>query len=166
MQTLSLELTVQHDDDESPQWALQILVDDVSLIEIARRAEAPFAAAAGVPALAGNYGWTPARADKLLALHEATRSGWPLRTHWLQCTCGVAPCWPLLGTMRLEGGELVLGEFLQPHRDPQRHANGWRYDEMGPFRFSPQQVEAQVRHVEKQLRGLGDSPAPLRPFAQ
>ena len=55
----------------------------------------------------------------------------------LMCDCGVDGCWPFLARIETEDDVVRWSDFEQFHRD-------WTYD-LGPFRFSREAYEAEIR---------------------
>jgi len=141
---------------------IEFCINDVSFIELVRRAELPNAEAefdahiiAGEKALtleprgglAGAYQYLPA--DKVF-LPSRNLLGEPYKcglisspndrrnkkSLLLQCTCGVTECWFLLATITVDPTSVTWSDFCQFHR-------AWQYD-LGPFTFERANYEAQL----------------------
>jgi hypothetical protein len=123
-----------------------IWVDGVSLAELARRVELPFAEADGKPDLAGAYEGLAAGDDIL----------WPSRhflgeprlsnfdegdTVLLGCVCGDWGCWPLVADVAVVEDSVTWSRFRNGHR------HTWDLEDLGPFVFSRPEYEAALRQA-------------------
>lgn len=115
-----------------------------SLIDLAHRVEAPAAARAGNPDLAGSYTGL-GLAD--IAWPSGHFSGAPVLSWFgdgdtvlLGCTCGEWGCWPLTARVTVDEESVVWAGFRHGHRD-------WDYDRLGPFRFARGQYQAALAAV-------------------
>lgn len=114
-------------------------VNDISLIELARRAELRPATEQGEPGLAGGYAG--------LVIDE--RTDW---RHWylndepqtwfgdgdsclLGCICGATSCWPLTAKVTVAGSQITWSEFRTGHRS-------WDLRRLGRFVFQREQYNA------------------------
>ncbi|MCP2015113.1 hypothetical protein L1280_002274 [Deinococcus sp. HSC-46F16] len=126
---------------------VEVLIDGVNLLDLARAWETTHTPE---PGLAGGYvGVQHWEADFLqhgFALE-------PVRVNLLECGCGVWGCWPLQAQVTREGERVIWSEFVQPHRRA-----SWSYDGFGPFVFSAEQYEAQVRGPLKVVQGESAGP--------
>jgi len=68
----------------------------------------------------------------------------------LSCPCGEAGCWPLQCRIRVEGDDVIWGDFRQPHR-PARDYSGF-----GPFFFDGAQYRDALEHALGKIRGPGE----------
>lgn len=106
-------------------------VGGVSLVELARRAEARAAKADGQPDLAGSYAglvvgdrrWQDwySGADPQVWFGDGD-------TCLLGCACGNTGCWPLTARVTLEEDTVVWEDFRTGHRS-------WDLGTLGPFHF-------------------------------
>ena len=107
-------------------------VDGVSLVELARRAEAPPAAADGQRDLAGRYAGLVVVADRRWQdwYSGARPQVWfgDGDSCLLGCTCGDTGCWPLTARVTVGADTVVWERFRTGHRS-------WDLAALGPFRF-------------------------------
>jgi hypothetical protein len=99
-----------------------IRVDGRPLLDLIREIEAPIAAEAGQPDLAGTYGYLNAVDVMAPSRHLLGRAARPLleygeKVSVLECECGCEGCWPLLVRITVIGDEVIWSDFQQPHRD-------------------------------------------------
>ncbi len=122
------------------EWTVvDILVNGVRLQDMVRQAEAPFAAAAGDPELAGGYmGMDPSAVASGHFLGRPVTmaiTGQPIRARvLLRCTCGEDGCWPLTAKVTLRDRDVTWADFRSAKPD-------WDI-EVGPFRFDRGQYES------------------------
>jgi len=123
------------EDGSFPIKGVSILINGESLIARLRRHEMPLVAAEGSSQrVAGDYAGVPAavfRQDHADAIQTQT-NGKPFEA--LQCTCGIAGCWPMEVKIRSEPGAVIWSDFAQPHR-----RGTWDYSSFGPFCFDEAQ---------------------------
>ncbi|MEV8097735.1 hypothetical protein [Kitasatospora sp. NPDC085879] len=141
---------------ESTAPIVDILVDGVRLVELARTAELPFAEAEqleraeefspdAAPLLAGDY------------MPLSSAFGWP-RRHFLGeprtlpwggeegevmllgCTCGIDECWALMARITVAPQTVTWSAFRNNCRD-------WDLSSMGSFVFARQQYEGSLREA-------------------
>lgn len=143
MNQLFLSIEDAKDEAGSAYRAVTILVDGVSLIELVRGAESPFARREGQPQLAGAYAWLPATADTWRALIPRSIEE-DEKEALLDCACGLSGCWPLLARVTQDASSVRWGDFEQPHRDEESAAGHWSYEGFGPFIFSRDQYEREL----------------------
>lgn len=107
------------------EWGARVAlmrVDGRPLLDLVAEAEAPIAAAAGQPHLAGKYGYLNG-ADVVYPsrhlLGEAARSllKYGDKVSVLECECGCEGCWPLLVRITVINDAVIWSDFQQPHRD-------------------------------------------------
>jgi hypothetical protein len=99
-----------------------IRVDGRPLIELIAEIEAPIAAGAGQPDLAGKYGYLNAADVIYPSRHLLGQAARPLleyghKVSVLECECRCEGCWPLLARITVTDDEVVWSDFRQPHRD-------------------------------------------------
>jgi hypothetical protein len=99
-----------------------IRVDGRPLLDFITEIEAPIAAEAGQPDLAGTYGYLNAVTVVYPSRHllgQAARSllEYSDKVSVLECACGCEGCWPLLVRITVTDEEVVWSDFQQPHRD-------------------------------------------------
>jgi len=118
----------------TPDSGVHVLIDGRDLREIVQRAEAPHAAAAGTPEVAGSYAgmqaWEWAHPPDDEDGREAV----------LGCTCGVTECQPLFARITRKAGTVVWSDFDGP-------LGKAAYERVGPFTFTREQYEAAVAVV-------------------
>jgi hypothetical protein len=141
---------------------IELRVNGIGLIELVRKAELPHAEsefdariAAGETVgelgtrgkLAGDYLY-PGSQNVFLPsrnlLGEPYKHGFNTtaddprnqKSLLLQCTCGIADCWFLLATIKVNEATVVWSDFCQYHR-------AWQYD-LGPFVFDRKSYESQL----------------------
>lgn len=117
-------------------------LDGVPLLDLARKAEVPFARGEGKPDLAGSYVGLPK--DEVC---------WPSRHYlddpvlsWfgdgdavlLGCGCGEWGCWPFTAIVRVAGDTVTWSGYRTGHRD-------WDYRELREFSFDRVQYEEALR---------------------
>jgi hypothetical protein len=130
-------------------------VNGVSLIELSRVVERPFAAREGHPEIAGGYRGLPGSValgpgSVLLGSCATDRAALYLDEGQLTvlcCECGERGCWPLTARLEVDSDLVVWRDFEQPHRFE------WDLSALGPFVFDRRQYEAAVT-------AASDSPAP------
>ncbi len=134
---------------------LRILIDDIDLVEIARKAESASLEAENSRKLAGSYSGrdlfdAPTMLDLLLGrgMREPIVDGGggvPL----LRCECGCPGCWDLVANIDVAQDTVRWSGFRQPHRP------AWRYDGM-VFEFEREQYDAALARLSNTLRpGFG-----------
>jgi hypothetical protein len=101
--------------------AALVRVDGRPLLDLIREIEAPIAAAAGQPELAGTYGYLSAVdvvAPSRHMLGHAARGllNYGDKVSVLECECGCEGCWPLLVGITVTDDAVIWSEFQQPHR--------------------------------------------------
>lgn len=113
-----------------------IRIDGRPLVELTAEIEAPIAAAAGQPDLAGKYDYLSAASvvtpSRLMLGNPARHDG---RVAVLGCDCGIVDCWPLLVRITVTGDAVIWSDFRQPHRD------NWVYPADLRFAFDRTQYE-------------------------
>ena len=97
-------------------------VDGRPLLDLIAEIEAPIAAEAGEPNLAGKYGYLnvatvlyPSRHLLGDAAHSLVEYGDKVSV--LECECGCEGCWPLLVRITVIDKEVIWSDFQQLHRD-------------------------------------------------
>lgn len=126
-----------------PGKELHILINGMSLIDLVRSVELPFAQLEGKPGIAGEYGW----------LSDVDCEIQHLKTEEcmvLGCTCGIPDCWPLTTQVSLDEDIVSWSRFRNWHRAEGR-TNAWDHSALGPFIFDRQQYETAVRALMSQL---------------
>jgi hypothetical protein len=121
-------------------------INGVSLIELARRVERPFAALEGHPEIAGGYHGLPGSValgpGSVLLGHLETDGALPYldagQLTVLCCECGEPGCWPLTTRFEVDDLWVVWRDFAQPHRYE------WDLGGLGPFVFDRDQYEHAV----------------------
>jgi|ERR1041385_1613148 hypothetical protein len=68
--------------------------------------------------------------------------------YFLGCDCGEVGCWPLQGTIRVDGSFVIWKNFRQPHRTQ------WDYSGFGPFVFALEQYREAVSAFCKEYAAL------------
>lgn len=130
-----------------PAEVVEIFINGTSLRELVRSVELPFAAEEGHRDLAGNYEGPFADAvlppPRTLLGEDASH-----KVAVLECTCGIAGCWPLLATITRSGTTLTWSHFEQPYRSAARPPV-WRYDHLGPFVFDWAQYEGALASPQR-----------------
>ena len=126
-----------------PGKELHILINGLSLIDLVRPVESPFAEAEGHPNLAGQYGW----------LSDVDCEIQHLKTEEcmvLGCNCGIPDCWPLTVRVSLAEDIVCWSRFRNCHR-AEGHTHAWDHSALGPFTFDRQQYETAVREMFSQM---------------
>jgi len=121
-------------------------IDGVSLLDLVREAELPFASTEGVPALAGNYVW-PRVSMRLIHLLADDGAEFSSREGvLLNCQCGMPTCWPLGIRVEMRGTTVYWTELHQAKR---RGADGsvWRYSGLGELRFDRRSYASAIEGV-------------------
>ena len=121
-------------------------VNGVSLIELARDVERPFAAREGHPEIAGGYRGLPGSValgpGSVLLGHRATDSAALYldegQLTLLCCECGEPGCWPLTVHLEVDPDLVIWRDFEQPHRCD------WDLSALGAFVFERRQYEDAV----------------------
>ena len=140
MDTLRLETGERVDPAEGLVDAVDIIINDRNLLDLARGAELPFASRDGRPHSAGSYVGLPVEAvfvpsRRLLGKPEDGWDDWGGRISVLGCGCGVVGCWPLQAKITVTEDRVTWSNFVQPHR------RRWRHDRLGPFVFEREAYE-------------------------
>ena len=128
---------------------VDILVNGTGLQELARDAEALYAAAEGRPERAGLYVGLDLSAVTsghfLGRPATVTSSGQLVRDRaLLRCGCGEPSCWPLVAQVHVSREAVTWSDF--------RGANlSWDLSVLGPFEFDRDQYESALRHAAREV---------------
>lgn len=127
--------------------AVNIFINDKSLIEMLKEYELPFATKEGHPDIAGGYaGMTP---DDFLY--------WYLSADWpgdgihsiLTCSgCGEVGCWPMMVSVTDKGDSIIWEKFHQPHRGPESKASFWDFSNFPTFEFRKDNYESEINKLK------------------
>ena len=124
---------------------VQILIDGVDLVELARAVEFT---QPDSEEIAGKYAGLSADEDILPpSKHFLGIPRWEVydyngKTQVLGCDCGEPGCWPLVCSIDAGPSEVEWRDFEQPHRSGTEGGVVWSYDLLGPFRFARGQYES------------------------
>ena len=143
MNHLTLSLVEAETEEGTPYRAVMLRVDGVSLMELARAVETPFAQREGHPDLAGAYAWLSANPSTRRALTPRATAE-DEKVTLLGCTCGDPGCWPLLARITQDASSVTWSEFEQPHRGEESAAGHWSYAGLGPFVFERELYEREL----------------------
>src|SRR5262245_65980716 len=107
----------------TPHWygdGVEIRINGVSLPDLVRAVEMPYAQAEGSPRIAGAYSGLPASTHLPPDRHfwgESQSGRADGKVVLLACgDCGEIGCWPLLARIIVESDRVVWTCFEQPHR--------------------------------------------------
>jgi hypothetical protein len=136
---LRFEIELTPPNERGVRMAL-IRVDGRPLLDLVTEIEAPIAAKAGQPDLAGKYGYLNAADVVYPSSHLLGQAKRPLLAYGekvsvLECECGCEGCWPLLVRITVTDKEVIWSDFQQPHRD------NWVYPAGLQFVFDRAQYE-------------------------
>lgn len=144
MNHITVRLEVGELEGGVPYDAVKLYVDGKSLMSIIRDIELPAATQEGRPALAGSYSWL----SRLRKTRDTLTEGAPYRLAILECTCGVPDCWPLLARISVGESEVLWSDFEQPYRrDTGDSGVAWSYANLGPFVFSREEYDQEMRKI-------------------
>lgn len=136
-------------DDSVGSIEVTITINGVSLIDLARTAEQPWADREGDPRLAGSYmGLGPWAIGGSSAhfLHRPHASWFgDGDTVLLGCDCEEWGCWPLTADVIATDSHVAWTHFRQGHRD-------WDLSLLGPFSFDRVEYEDALRRLDEDLR--------------
>ncbi len=112
-----------------------IVVNGMSLIELLREYEMPFAKAEGAEHRAGDYiNIVRESLHNMLLNPTPPVVGDPKKIELLTCSCGSPGCWPMLVKIMETENSVIWSDFEQPHRK-----ETWDYTKFGPFEFEKEQ---------------------------
>lgn len=127
---------------------IAIIINGVSLIELARTAEQPWADREGKPDLAGSYEGLQPWVIGGSAAHflDDPHAVWfdDGDTVLLGCQCGEWGCWPLTADVHATDTQVAWSHFRQGHRD-------WDLSALGPFVFDRSQYEHALHELDEAL---------------
>ena len=146
----------------SPYWTetglsgrielVEILVNEVSLKDIAREVETRFAEQEGKPCLAGSYIGLPPEVVFLPSRHlldePDPRETFANKPALLGCVGGYVGCWPLVARISMDEDTVTWSDFENPQRGPHSWFE-WKHDDIGPFTFDRKQYESELAKRKK-----------------
>jgi hypothetical protein len=123
-------------------WKLtrvEIKIDQVDLIKIARRYEKKFDECKKNKKLAGAYGYItkPDNPLKYFLGQDIDDNYYEDKTRVLECDCGNYGCWPLICRIKEENDTVTWSDFENVHRSERVPENGiWVYNTDFKFEFN------------------------------
>jgi hypothetical protein len=118
---------------------VEIKIDRVDLIKIARRYEKKIDECKKKKKLAGAYGYISKPDDpfKFFLGQDIDANYDDGKTGVLECECGNYGCWPLLCRIKEENGNVTWSDFENVHRNGRVPENGiWVYNTDFKFEFN------------------------------
>jgi hypothetical protein len=154
MDTLSFErstIKFEHGNGQMHVCA-SVIINGISLIEIVRTYELPYAAKYEQENIAGGY--IPNASENLYSLLVEKRKS-PEYQHEIPiliCECGCEGCWDLLVTIDEDELEVLWSNIHNPHRSyPMSEGGFWDYKEFPSFRFDKKQYKDAIETLAKML---------------